>query len=186
MNNSKSKTDVFYFIVLILTLFIMFIGVTFTYFSLIASDKEDGTKIKTGTLAINYIDGSTIDTYSLIPINEPNLNTDYSVYKKNFSVKSTGTLDQNLDIYMFITENEFDDNILGYALYDSSGYKISKGTIPKNGKILLGSNIYLKSNQEKYFTVLIWLQENYEDQDYEMGNIFKGGFDINASQIKYK
>ena len=70
MNNSKSRTDIFYFIVLILTLLIMIVGVTFTYFSLIASEKEDSTKIKTGTLAINYIDGIAIDTYALMPINE--------------------------------------------------------------------------------------------------------------------
>ncbi len=95
MNNSKSRTDIFYFIVLILTLLIMIVGVTFTYFSLIASEKEDSTKIKTGTLAINYIDGIAIDTYALMPINEPNLSTKYSVYKKSFSVKSTGTLDSN-------------------------------------------------------------------------------------------
>ena len=105
MNDSKSRTDIFYFIVLILTLLVMIVGVTFTYFSLIASDREDSTKVKTGTLAINYIDGSTIDTYALMPINEPNLNTKYSVYKKSFSVRSTGTLDQTLDIYMYITNN---------------------------------------------------------------------------------
>lgn len=186
MNSSKSKSDLFYFIVLILTLIIMVIGVTFTYFSLIASDKEDSTIIKTGTLAINYIDGNAIDTYALMPINEPDLSTKYSVYKKNFSVKSTGTLDQTLDIYMYITNNEFDDNILGYSLYDSAGNKLSKGDIPKNGKILLGSGIYLKSNEEKKFTVLIWLKENNKQQDYEMGKTFTGGFDITASQIKYK
>lgn len=164
----------------------MVIGVTFTYFSLIASDKEDSTIIKTGTLAINYIDGNAIDTYALMPINEPDLSTKYSVYKKNFSVKSTGTLDQTLDIYMYITNNEFDDNILGYSLYDSAGNKLSKGDIPKNGRILLDSGIYLKSNEEKKFTVLIWLKENNKQQDYEMGKTFTGGFDITASQIKYK
>lgn len=186
MNNSKSRTDIFYFIVLILTLLIMIVGVTFTYFSLIASEKEDSTKIKTGTLAINYIDGIAIDTYTLMPINEPNLTTKYSVYKKSFSVKSTGTLDQQLNISMFVTDNEFDDKALCYALYDSNGYKISKGTIPKSGDILIGSDIYLKSNEQKTFTVLIWLQENNKDQDYEMGNTFKGGFNIDASQIKYQ
>lgn len=186
MNNSKSKSDLFYFIVLILTLIIMVIGVTFTYFSLIASDKEDSTIIKTGTLAINYVDGNAIDTYALMPINEPDLSTEYSVYKKNFSVRSTGTLDQTLDIYMYITNNQFDDNILGYSLYDSVGNKLSKGDIPKNGRILLNSGIYLKSNEEKKFTVLIWLKENNKQQDYEMGKTFTGGFDITASQIKYK
>ena len=184
MNNSKSRTDIFYFIVLILTLLIMIVGVTFTYFSLIASEKEDSTKIKTGTLAI--IDGIAIDTYALMPINEPNLSTKYSVYKKSFSVKSTGTLDQTLNISMFVTDNDFDDKALSYALYDSTGYKISKNSIPKTGDILIGSNIYLKSNEKKTFTVLIWLQENNKNQDYEMGNTFKGGFNIDASQIKYQ
>ena len=142
--------------------------------------------IKTGTLAINYVDGNAIDTYALMPINEPDLSTEYSVYKKNFSVRSTGTLDQTLDIYMYITNNQFDDNILGYSLYDSVGNKLSKGDIPKNGRILLNSGIYLKSNEEKKFTVLIWLKENNKQQDYEMGKTFTGGFDITASQIKYK
>lgn len=186
MNNSKSRTDIFYFIVLVLTLVIMIVGVTFTYFSLIASEKEDSTIIKTGTLAINYIDGNSIDTYALMPISEPNLNTKYSVYKKKFSIKSTGTLDQTLDIYIFIEENDFDNNILAYSLYNSSGNKISKGNISKDGKILIGSNIYLESNIKEEFTVLIWLQDNGKNQDYEMGNTFKGGFDIIASQIKYE
>lgn len=186
MNNSRSKTDIFYVIVLVLTLIVMIVGVTFTYFSLIASDKEDSTNIKTGTLAINYIDGDDIDTYALMPISEPDLNTKYSVYKKKFSVKSTGSLDQTLDIYMFVTDNDFNDNILGYSLYDSSGKKLSKGNVPKSGKILLDSGIYLKSNERKEFTVLIWLNDNGKNQDYEMGNSFKGGFDITASQIKYK
>lgn len=111
MNNSKSRTDIFYFIVLILTLLIMIVGVTFTYFSLIASEKEDSTKIKTGTLAINYIDGQEIDTYALLPISEPNLNTKYSTYKKSFSISSSNsTLDQNFSIYIDVTNNEFDNN----------------------------------------------------------------------------
>lgn len=186
MNNSKSRTDIFYFIVLVLTLLIMIVGVTFTYFSLIASDKEDSTYVKTGTLAINYVEGDTIDTYALMPINEPDLTTKYSVYKKKFSVKSTGTLDQTLDIYMFVTENDFDDNILGYSIYDSSGNKLAKGSIPKSGRVLLKSNVYLKSNTSSSFTVLIWLKDNGKNQDYEMGNSFKGGFDIEASQIKYQ
>lgn len=137
-------------------------------------------------MAINYIDGIAIDTYALMPINEPNLSTKYSVYKKSFSVKSTGTLDQTLNISMFVTDNDFDDKALSYALYDSTGYKISKNSIPKTGDILIGSNIYLKSNEKKTFTVLIWLQENNKNQDYEMGNTFKGGFNIDASQIKYQ
>ena len=50
----------------------------------------------------------------------------------------------------------------------------------------MSSNIYLKSGETKNFTVLIWLQENNQNQDYEQGNTFVGGFDIDARQIKYE
>ena len=68
MNNSKSKNDIFYFILLILTMITMVVGITFTYFSMIASEKEDSTKVQVGSLSINYIDGKAIDTYALLPI----------------------------------------------------------------------------------------------------------------------
>ena len=187
MNNSKSRTDIFYFIVLILTLVIMIVGVTFTYFSLIASEKEDSTKIKTGTLAINYIDGQEIDTYALLPISEPNLNTKYSTYKKSFSISSSNsTLDQNFSIYIDVTNNEFDNNALGFILYDANGNRISSGNIPSSGKVLLASNLELKTGENKSYTVLIWLQDNGKNQDYEQGKNFSGEFYITTKQIKYE
>ena len=61
MENSKNKKDIFYFVVLILTLITMTVGITFTYFSMLAKEEDDSTRIQTGTLAINYIDGKEID-----------------------------------------------------------------------------------------------------------------------------
>ena len=55
---SKSKNDIFYLIVLILTIITLMVGITFTYFSLVAKEKDDSTKVKTGSIAINYIDGA--------------------------------------------------------------------------------------------------------------------------------
>lgn len=185
---SKSRNDIFYFILLILTMITMIVGITFTYFGLIAKEKDDGTRIRAGTLSINYIDGMKIDTYALIPTNEPNLNTVYPIYKKKFSVKSDGTLDQNLDLYIKVTENSFTNNALKFAIYDSANTKIGIGNIPSgiNEKVLMASNIYLKSNNTKDFTVLIWLQENNQNQDHEEGKTFIGGFEITATQIKYE
>lgn len=187
-SKSKNKNEIFYFILLILTMITMILGVTFTYFGLIAKEKDDSTRVTAGTLSINYIDGMAIDTYALLPINEPNLNTKYSVYKKKFTVASDGTLDQTLDLYITVTENNFENNALRYALYDSSNTKLSTGTIPstKGAKVLMKSGVPLKSNNSKNFTVLIWLQENNQNQDHEQGKTFTGGFDITATQIKYK
>ena len=181
---SKSKKDIFYFILLILTMITMIVGVTFTYFGLVAQEEKDSTRIQTGTLSINYVDGKTINTYALMPIEEPN----FSVYKKKFAVASDGTLDQTLDLYIKVKKNNFANNALKFALYDSTNSKIASGYIPneENAVVLMASDIYLKSNNSKNFTVLIWLQENNKNQDYEQGKTFVGGFEITATQIKYK
>lgn len=186
MNNSKSKNDIFYLIVLVLTLIAMVVGITFTYFSLVKSEEKDSTKVQTGLLSINYIDGRHVDTYALLPIEEPTLETKRSVYRKDFSVSSDGTLDQTLDIYLTVTKNEFSNNALKFAIYDSSNTKLATGNIPSEGKALMKSGIFLKSQQTANFTVLIWLQDNNKNQDHEEGKIFVGGFDITATQIKYE
>lgn len=187
MNEGKSKKDIFYFVVLLLTMITMVVGITFTYFNLIASEKEDSTKIQAGSLSINYIDGRTIDTYALLPIDEPTLNTKYSVYKKEFYISSDGTLDQTLDMYINIMKNDFTDNALKYALYNSMNRRIEVGYIPSEGRVLMNnSEIYLKNNTTEKFTVLIWLQENGQNQDHEQGKTFVGGFDITATQVKYE
>ena len=77
---SKSKNDIFYLIVLILTIITLMVGITFTYFSLVAKEKDDSTKVKTGSIAINYIDGASINSNGLIPRKEPSLGENYAVY----------------------------------------------------------------------------------------------------------
>ena len=118
MESSKNRRDIFYLILLVLTLITMLVGITFTYFSLLSSEKEDSTRIKTGTISINYVDGREINTYLLLPIDEPNLDIKYSVYKKMFTVSSSGTLDQN--IYLYIGGN----NVSGFEV-DEKYYSIT-------------------------------------------------------------
>ena len=185
---SKSKNDMFYFILLILTMITMVVGVTFTYFSIVAKERDDKTRVQTGSLSINYIDGKEINTYALLPIGEPTLSTKYSVYKKSFSVKSDGSLDQTLDLYINVSESNFEKDALKFALYDSSNNKISTGYIPavKGERVLMASGVPLKSNNVESFTVLIWLQENNQNQDDQQGKTFVGGFDITANQVKYE
>ena len=185
-SGSRSGRDTFYFVVLILTLITMIVGVTFTFYSLMASDKKDSTIVKTGTLSINYIDGKKINASPLVPMEEPSLNSSDFTYKKSFSVTSDGTLDQTLDLYINITSNSFANGDLRFSLYDSENVKIATGSFPKSGKILMKSGDYLKSGETKSYTVLIWLQENYQNQDYDKESTFVGGFEIEANQVKLK
>jgi len=185
MENGK-KVNAYYLIILLLALIIMAVGITFAYFTLAGKEEDDSTQIWTGTLAINYADGKEIKAYDLFPIDEPNLGDTMFVYTKNFSVTSNGTLDQTINLYIDITKNEFVSNHLRYALYDSNGNKITTGGIPSSGKILMTSDIFLKSGETKDFTVLLWLMETRDNQDNEQECSFSGEFDIFANQIKYE
>ena len=71
-------------------------------------------------------------------------------------------------------------------LYDANGNRISSGNIPSSGKVLLASNLELKTGENKSYTVLIWLQDNGKNQDYEQGKNFAGEFYITTEQIKYE
>lgn len=183
MEKSKGYS-ILYLVILILALIIMAIGITFAYFSLAGKEKDDATQIRTGTLVVNYVDGRTIDAYDLFPINEPSLNDELYVYKKNFSVSNNGTLDQTLKIYVDITNNEFDD--LMFALYDENNNKITTKTFSKDGRVLIDDNEFLKSGESKSYKMLIWLNETGRNQNIQQDSHFTGQFDIEAEQIKYK
>ena len=73
-----------------------------------------------------------------------------------------------------------------FALYNSNGSKISSGSIPSSDKVLLVSGDILKTNSTNSYTVIIWLNDDGTNQNYEMSNAFVGGFDINAQQLKYQ
>ena len=102
MESSESKKSLFYMIVLVLTLIIMIIGATMAYFSLMSSQKEEGTVLYTGKLEINYIDGVYIRNPELIPTKNPGYNTYKGVYRNSFSVASSGTLEQEKKSLQFL------------------------------------------------------------------------------------
>ena len=73
-----------------------------------------------------------------------------------------------------------------FALYNSNGSKISSGSIPTSDRVLLASGEVLRTNTTNYYTVIIWLNDDGTNQNYEMSNSFVGGFDINAQQLRYQ
>ena len=140
---------------------------------------------KDNEVSVNYIFKDRSGTCSLKWQGSSSL----SLSKKNFTIKSTGTLDQTLDIYIKVTENTFANNSLRFAVYDAdNGSKLLTGYISNviGSKIMMARGVPLESNKSKTFTVLIWLQENNQNQDYEQGKTFAGGFDITANQVLYQ
>lgn len=171
--------------VLILTLITMIIGATLAYFSLVASQKEEGTVLYTGKLEINYIDGVYIKNPELMPMRNPGYNTYKGVYRNNFSVASSGTLEQTIDLELEVTNNEFRTNAIKYAIYNENGQLISRGNVPKEGKVTLASNMYLEATGIAKYTLIIWLDNTNYNQNSEMGKTITGKINIHSTQLRY-
>lgn len=185
MESSESKKSFFYMIVLILTLITMIIGATLAYFSLIASQQEEGTVIYTGKLEINYIDGIYIKNPELLPMYEPNYSTYEGVYRNSFAVSSSGTLEQTISLELDISSNEFSENALKYIIFNEKGQKITKGNVPKEGKLIVASDMYLEATGTAKYTLLIWLEDKDSNQNYEMGKRIVGKINIHSKQMRY-
>ena len=107
-----------------------------------------------------------------------------NVYRNNFAVTSTGTLDQTIWIDVDITENLFKENALKYAIFNSEGVEMTRGYVPQKGKFNIGSNLYLASNGTTKYTLIIWLDNTKYNQNFEMGTIVTGRIDVYAKQIR--
>lgn len=185
IESSQEKKKIFYLVVLVLTLITMLIGTVFGIYSLIASQKEDDTKLYTGTLQINYIDGVYIRNPELIPTKNVDFSTYKRVYRNNFQIASSGTLDQIINLDLEISKNEFIESALKYAIYNSKGNELASGFVPKTGKVNLASNMYLASGSIATYTLIIWLDNTNYNQNSEMGKIITGKINAYAKQIKY-
>ncbi len=184
VENSADKKRLFYLIVLFLTLVVMIIGATFAYLRLVASGKEEGTVLYTGTVHINYIDGTYIDNPELSPLKSVNFETREKVYRNNFMITSTGTLDQTIKVDLEVLKNDFNEDWLKYVLYSSNGNELAKGDVPKTGIINLTSNVYLEHGKSARYTLIVWLKDDGTNQYSEDVRYFEGKIDATAIQIK--
>lgn len=185
MNSKReiNKSQIFYLIILILSIIIMISSLTIAYFSFVASQDKDDTKLYTGSLIINFIDGKVINNPDLIPRNEPVSITDLNcVYINEFEVESAGTLDQNIDIYMEVLTNEFANNTIKYKLFDNDGNQVSMGYVNGNNTIKIADSKFLEHGKKQKYIVMFWIQENGENQDSEKDKDLKITLNVEAIQ----
>lgn len=184
MENSESKKSLFYMIVLILTLIIMIVATTLAYFSLLDSQKEEGTVLYTGKLEINYIDGVYLKNPELVPIKNPGYDTYEGVYRNSFAVASSGTLEQTIDLELEVSNNSFSTNAIKYAIFNEAGNRITSGTVPNEGKVTLATNLYLSPTGTAKYTLLLWLDNTGYNQNGEMGKSISGKINIHSKQLR--
>lgn len=185
IESSAEKKKIFYMIVLILTFITMIIGATLAYFLLIASQKEEGTVLYTGKLEINYIDGTYVKDAELMPVSNVTYNTYEGVYRNNFRVASSGTLNQTISVDLEVTLNEFSQNVLRYGIFNDKGQVINTGYVPKTGSITLASNMFLAHDGIANYTLIIWMNNGSYNQNKEMGNKIVGKINIYSVQTRY-
>ena len=86
------------------------IGLTFAIYNWIFSQKKGTSAVYTGTLTIEYLSGNIIDFHLLFPIDEPSFDTVDNVYRNNFRVTNTGSLDGIVKVDLNILSNEFSNS----------------------------------------------------------------------------
>lgn len=185
-NTKKMKQiNLYYIIILIIALLILVVGATVAYFTVVASQDKDATQIRTGTLIVKFTDGIEINNPLLIPRNEPSGVDDVEyLYKNKFSVESTGSLDQTIDVFVDITSNSFTENALKYRVYNSNGTPIKEGSVSKSGSVKVVENTYLKSQATAEYTLVIWLQETGVSQNDNQAKSLIGTMKVEAVQVR--
>lgn len=178
--NRKEKFLIAFYLFMIV---VLGLGISFSYFLLADSANKDSTKVYAGRLDVKFTQGDQIIAKTLYPIPEPNFYTTEDIYRTNFTVASEGTLEQNVQIGFEITENLFSKDMIRYALYSSTGTRLSTGYL-NNGFVVLMDNIYFKPVEEREFVLLVWLEEKPYEQ-HEQGSRLIGNFLINSKQYGY-
>lgn len=182
MNNTANKKDIFYIVVLILTFITVVVGATFALYTFIFSQEEGTSAVYTGTLSIEYLSGEIINCHLLYPTEKPSFDTENNVYKNNFKVTNTGSLDSLIDIEIEIRENQFSNKTLQYSLYNGEKTEIAEGYIEGKVSSAIAGNIWLKSNETVEYTLIIWMAENGENQNEEMKKSLTGLIKVDAAQ----
>ena len=182
MNSASNKKEFFYIVVLILTFITVVVGATFAIYSLIFKQKEGTSAVYTGTLSIEYLSGDIIDFHYLKPTDDPDIDTVDNVYRNNFRVTNTGSLDSLISVFIEVNDNEFSDKTLMYSLYNSDGDVVAADYLEGNKDILISGNIVLENNETEDFVLLIWLKESGEEQNSEMKKTLTGQIKVDAAQ----
>lgn len=185
MNNTANKKDIFYIIVLILTFITVVVGATFALYAWFFSQEEGTSAVYTGTFSIEYLSGDKINFHYLTPREKPTIDTEENVYKNNFKVTNTGSLDGEITkIVIEVSKNEFSNKTLRYSLYNKDKEEVSEGYIEGRTEAAIASNLELKSNETGEYTLLIWIEETGENQNEEMKKNLIGRIRVDAMQKK--
>lgn len=185
-----NKTNTFLFVTSVLSMVILLIGTTFSYFSVSNQSKYDAVAVEASKIKLALAVSPKYTGYKLIPTNDTDIMLAYE--SRCLDIYNNGAcLAYDLEISNFNKSQEIIGSIdftvnhiqnLSYMVLDSEGnIYLDKTSIKENtSNMSLGPQFILNdatsSNPtSKKFTLLIWLTNLDEPQeDYDAGGTFSG------------
>lgn len=169
-------------IISILSLIVIVLGSTFSYFAAFIKSNNNYVSISAGSFGAKVIVSSLYNDKSLIPLNDDDVMIAYNnqcvdmlnrgaCYGYNIAVTNlgdeagyTGTINFNID----------DIEHLNYMLLDdANNVYLEKNAIVSNSFQSLGNSFILDTGETKNFKLIIWLSNfNYPQDDEDAGGNF--------------
>ena len=158
---------------LVIAIMLIISGVSYAYFAVVTNGASNPNIVTSGTMKITYTDGPEVKLDNAIP---------GDTLTKTFTVKNTGTVDTQYDIYFSDLINTFaDQSDLAYTLTSDTGANITTDTVIPGvtSKIVTSQNI--TPNETQSYTLTIKFLNRNEVQDDNQGKLFKTTIKINES-----
>ena len=196
----ERKSKRIYYGAIIIT-FVIMLSITVTYAWFASQVGNNPNLVTVGTLQIEYNQGSYINADNLKPATTSQVLEAYTdgscVYKgdgeqgytnekicayNTFTITNTGTLYAKTDISIKNVVNTYSSNIK-YMLFETTPEELVANNL--KGAIVLEKDILIppKTNNSKTYTLLIWLDENADNNDMNKeynGNIYAEAVETNA------
>ena len=168
----KRNRKIVYIGLMVIALVLVVTGVSYAYFTAIATSNEQITE--SGILQLTYVTGKDITLDNVTPMEEENAGI------HQFSIENTGTMEATY--YLYLTdiilqkeENDTQSNNLKWKLYSANETYVTSSEIASgdfsegNNPIELETNITIQPQEKQYYVLKIWLQETGQPQNWDQG-----------------
>lgn len=161
-------------LIAIFLLLLVVSGVSYAYFSATVNNNGTTSTVTTGTMSIEYIDGSSVCLENAVP---------GSSVTKTFKVKNTGNLPATYNISLTDLENTFSDywNLV-YTLTSATGTSTAETQMPS-------ASDYMVTNQEigpgitQDYTLVITFKGTNSNQDRNQNKSFHAAVSISTESV---
>ena len=202
MKEERKNNKIYYGSIIIAIIIILSIGVSYAWFT--SKIVKNPNLVTNGTLQIKYTEGSNINASNLKPATTTQVLEAYKngscIYKQDreqgitnehicayntFTITNTGTLYAKTDISIKNIINTYSSNIK-YMLFENTPEELTINNL--KGVIILEKNILIppKTNNSKTYTLLIWLDENADNYDFNKeysGDIYAEAIETNMPNL---